>query len=251
MGKKFIVVGASSGIGKSLAEQLLSEGHHVALLARRDKILKEFASKFNTDPKNRIALTVKYDTTQFANAKTVFSRILKEFGTLDGIYYASGVMPSVGPDEFSTEKDISILNTNLLGAIAILNPAAEYFQSIGKGMIAGISSIAGDRGRRGAPVYNTSKSALNTYLEALRNRLAVKGVQVVTIKPGFVSTDMLKDAKVPDKGFLKPISPEVAAQTIIQKIASGSEEFYVPGRWAIVGLIIRNIPSFIFRKLNI
>lgn len=251
MRKKFIVVGASSGIGKALAEQLLSEGNQVALLARRDKILKEFATKFNTDPKNRLALIVKYDSTLFASAKTVFAKILKEFGSIDGIYYASGVMPAVAPDEFSTDKDLAMLNTNLLGAIAILNPAAEYFQSIGKGMIAGISSIAGDRGRRGAPVYNTSKSALNTYLEALRNRLAVKGVQIVTIKPGFVSTDMLKDAKVPDKGFLKPITPEAAAKIIIQKISSGSEEFYVPGRWALVGLIIRNIPSFIFRKLNI
>ncbi|WCL49086.1 SDR family NAD(P)-dependent oxidoreductase [Leptospira sp. GIMC2001] len=252
MGKKYIVVGASSGIGKAIAEQLLREGNQVALLARRDKILKQFADEFNTDSKNRNAITIKYDSNQFDKSGTIFNKIVKELGgDLDGIIYASGVMPAVGVDEYNTEKDLQMLNTNLLGAIAILNPAAEYFGKKGSGFIAGISSIAGDRGRRGNPVYNTSKAGLNTYLEALRNRLAVKGVQIVTIKPGFVSTDMLAGVKVPDKGFLKPITAEEAAATIIRRINSGSENFYVPAKWALVGLIIKNIPSFIFRKLNI
>jgi short-subunit dehydrogenase len=251
MRKKFIVVGASSGIGRAIAEELLKQGHQVALLARRDKVLKEFANTYNTDPKVRNAITVKYDSILFQNANLVFNKILKEMGEIDGIVYASGIMHNVESNEFNTEKDIQMLNTNLLGAVAILNPAANYFQSKKSGIIAGISSIAGDRGRRGAPVYNTSKAGLNTYLEALRNRLAVKGVQVVTIKPGFVSTDMLKDAKVPEKGLLKPITPQDAARFIIKKIESGAEEFYVPGIWALVGIIIRNIPSFIFRRLNL
>lgn len=251
MGKKYIVVGASSGIGKAIAENLLSKGNQVALLARREKVLKSFADRFNTVD-SKLALTIKYDSNQFDKSGSVFQKILKEFGNeLDGIIYSSGIMPSVEPDEFNTEKDLNMLNTNLLGAVAFINPAATYFQSKGSGFIAGISSVAGDRGRRGNPVYNASKGALNIYLEALRNRLSVKGVQVVTIKPGFVATDMLKDAKVPDKGFMKPISPEKAAEIILNNIAQGKEEFYVPARWRLVMFIIRNIPSFIFRKLNI
>jgi short-subunit dehydrogenase len=251
MGKKYIVIGASSGIGYAIAEKLLSEGNQVALLARRDKILKVFANRFNKDDKQP-ALTIKYDSNQFDKSGTVFKRILKEFNQeLDGIIYASGIMPKIEPDEFDTEKDLNMMNTNLLGAIAFINPAASYFQEKGSGFIAGISSVAGDRGRRGNPVYNASKGGLNIYLEALRNRLAVKGVQVVTIKPGFVATDMLKDAQVPDKGFLKPISVEKAAEIILKNIEKGKEEFYVPARWGLVMMIIRNIPSFIFRKLNI
>jgi short-subunit dehydrogenase len=251
MGKKYIVVGASSGIGKALAEKLLREGNQVALLARRDKILKEFATEFNKE-KSKNALTIKYDSNHFDKSGSVFSKILKEFdNSLDGIFYASGVMPKVEADEFNTEKDLQMMNTNLLGAIAILNPAAEYFSQKGTGFIAGISSVAGDRGRRGNPVYNASKAGLNFYLEALRNRLAVKGVQIVTIKPGFVATDMLKDAKVPDKGFLRPISAAKAADIILREIEKGKEEFYVPARWGFVMCIIRNIPSFIFRRLSI
>jgi short-subunit dehydrogenase len=251
MGKNYIVVGASSGIGKALAEKLLREGHKVALLARRDKILKEFATEFNQNGSTN-ALTIKYDSNHFDKSGIVFSKILKAFDNkLDGIIYASGVMPKVEPDEYNTEKDLIMMNTNLLGAIAILNPAAEYFSQKGSGFIAGISSVAGDRGRRGNPVYNASKAGLNYYLEALRNRLAVKGVHVVTIKPGFVATDMLKDADVPDKGFLKPISAEKAADAIITKINQGAEVFYVPARWRLVMFIIRSIPSFIFKNLNI
>jgi short-subunit dehydrogenase len=251
MGKNYIVVGASSGIGKALAAQLLRSGNQVALLARRDKILKEFANEFNKDG-NRPAITVKYDSNHFDKSGTVFKKILKEFGgEVHGVIYASGVMPAVGPDEFNTEKDLEMLNTNLLGAVAFLNSAAEYFQSKKSGLIVGISSVAGDRGRRGNPVYNASKGALSIYLEALRNRLSQFSVQVVTVKPGFVSTDMLKDAKVPTKGFLKPITPEKAASIILKNVESGKEEFYVPGRWALVMFIIRNIPSFIFKKLNV
>lgn len=251
MGKKYIVVGASSGIGKAIAERLLQEGHQVALLARRDKILKEFAEKFNQGS-SKPALTIKYDANHFDKSGTIFKKILKEFnGELDGIFYASGIMHKVELDEFNTNKDLEMLNTNLLGAIAILNPAAEYFQSKGKGLIVGISSVAGDRGRKGNPCYNASKAGLNVYLEALRNRLSSKGVQVVTVKPGFVKTPMLDGVLVPEKGFLKPITPEKAVEIILKNIQKGKEVFYVPARWGLVMLIIRSIPSFIFKKLNI
>ncbi len=251
MGKNYIVVGASSGIGKALAEQLLQKGHRVALLARRDKVLQEFANKFNSGNESK-ALTIKYDSHHFDKSKDVFRKILNAFnGELDGILYAAGVMHSVGDQEYNTQKDLDMMNTNLLGAIAILNPAAEYFHSRSKGFIAAISSVAGDRGRKGNPAYNASKAGLNTYLEALRNRLGSKGIQVVTVKPGFVATDMLQGVKVPQKGFLKPIPPERAAKIILSKIEAGAEEFYVPARWGIVMFLIQKIPSFIFKRLNV
>ena len=97
------------------------------------------------------------------------------------------------------------------------------------------------------PVYCTSKAALNTYLEALRNRLAVKGVQVTTVKPGFVETDMVAGRS----GLLWMISPEEAADTIVRRVERGAESFYVPARWRLVGTIVRALPSFIFRRINI
>jgi short-subunit dehydrogenase len=107
--------------------------------------------------------------------------------------------------------------------------------------------VAGDRGRVINPVYNVSKAAFSTYLEALRNRLTRKGVHVLTIKPGFVDTDMLKDA--PRR--TGAISPEKAADLIWKAIKGRKQEVYVPGRWGLIMLVIRSIPSFIFRRLSL
>jgi short-subunit dehydrogenase len=139
-----------------------------------------------------------------------------------------------------------MIEVNILGAIAWLNQAAVRFDRAGHGHIVGISSIAGDRGRVGAPGYNTSKAALNTYLEALRNRLARRGVTVTTIKPGFVDTRLLANAP---KTFWV-ISPEDAAAQIYSAVRRKKGTVYVPRRWGLVGLIIRHIPSSIFKWMN-
>ena len=111
------------------------------------------------------------------------------------LIYAAGVMPEVVEGEYDFAKDRSMIEVNLLGAMAWMNPAAAFFEAQRRGTIAGISSIAGERGRRGNPGYCTSKAALSTYLESLRNRLSRYGVNVVTIKPGFVDTAMTRGKK--------------------------------------------------------
>ncbi|TGN19448.1 SDR family NAD(P)-dependent oxidoreductase [Leptospira idonii] len=251
MGKKIIVVGASSGIGKAIAELELKNGSEVVLIARREKELKAIVSQWNAKGKSKPAFAVPFDVTNFSQAEKTFEKAVKELGGLDEIYFASGLMPEVSPNEYNTAKDISMLNVNTLGAVAILNPAATFFTKQKSGKIIGISSIAGERGRKGNPVYNTSKAALNTYLEALRNRLSESNIQVTTIKPGFVKTEMTKGLPLPEKGLLKAISAEEAAEKIVKAVAQGKQETFVPGIWALVGLIIRNIPSFIFKKLSI
>src|SRR6185436_924287 len=107
-----------------------------------------------------------------------------------------------------------------------------------------ISSIAGERGRVKSPAYNTSKAALTTFLEALRNRLTRKGVHVLTVKPGFVETDMLKSAT----GTFWVITPEQAAEDIWQAIHHRRQTIFTPGRWMLVALVLRHIPSVIFRR---
>lgn len=247
MARKVIVVGASSGMGKELSLLHLEAGDRVAMVARREKILGKIAAPYLKDKKNTQAIVLKHDVSDPEKAGSVFSKAVKTLGGLDRIYFCAGVMPSVGPDEFDTKKDLDMLRTNLLGCVAWLNPAAELFQSQGEGEIVGISSIAGDRGRRGNPVYNTSKSGMNTYLEALRNRLGIKGVTVTTVKPGFIDTDMTKGLP----GLFWLISAREAAETIMKKVNRKKESFYVPARWAFVGLIIRMIPSFLFKRLSI
>lgn len=244
MNKKVIIVGASSGIGLEIAKEHVKKGSIVTLIARREDKLKSIASELDQGAKIH---TIKHDVTNFSEVESLFQKSVETMGGLDEIYYAAGVLEKVRINEFNTEKDLRTLNINTLGAFAWLNPAARYFQEQAKGKIIGISSIAGDRGRVGNPGYNTSKAALTTYLEALRNRLSKKGVQVLTVRPGFIDTDMTKGME----GLLWLISANRAAQIIVRAAESGKENIYVPARWRLVSWIIQSIPSFIFKKLSI
>ncbi len=236
--KKAIVVGASSGIGASIARQLLAEGAEVAIVGRRQAQLEEVsAGKMRT---------YAHDVENTVEIVPLWERIVADLGGVDTVVYAAGVMPSIDEHEYDFAKDQQMVAVNLLGAMAWLGLAAARFEAAKAGNVVGISSIAGERGRRGNPAYCTSKAALSTYLESLRNRCSRYGVNVVTVKPGFVDTAMTGGKKLP-----LIISPERAADESIALVKRGnSASGFVPGIWALIALVVRLLPSFVFRRLN-
>jgi len=244
--RRAIVVGASSGIGAALVGRLVASGAHVAALARRGDHLQTMRDDLTRLFPGADVLTYAHDVTDYDAVPALFDRVVRDLGGLDLIIYAAAVQFPVGLSEYDFRKDEDMLRTNLLGAVAWLNMAAARFERARAGHIVGISSIAGDRGRVGSPVYNTSKAGLDTYLEALRNRLTRHGVTVTTVKPGFVDTDLLKNAP---KTFWV-ISPDEAAALILDAVRARKQVVYVPGRWRVVGTAVRAMPSFIFRRLN-
>ena len=244
--QKAIVVGASSGIGEAMAKRLAAEGASVALVARRKEDLERVASDIEKAGKGKAFVHV-HDVTHFDEVPELFEKIVGELGGLDSLVYAAGVMPKIDESEYAFAKDRQMIEVNLLGAMAWMNPAAAKFEAQHAGTIVGISSIAGERGRRGNPGYCTSKAAFSTYLESLRNRLARYGVNVVTVKPGFVDTAMTAGVK----GLFWLIKPEQAAKTSLALAHRGSgAQGFVPWRWSLVAMVVRSIPSFIFRRLN-
>lgn len=243
--KTAIVVGASSGIGEHLVRQLAREGVTVAALARRASELDRVVKEAGADGA-RIR-PYAHDVTDYASVPGTFDRIRADLGDVDLVIYNAGVMPTVAEGEYNFDKDHAMIAVNLLGAMAWLNPVAAYMEARRAGTIVGISSVAGDRGRRGNPGYHTSKAGLTTYLEALRNRLARYGVTVVTVKPGPVATPMTKDlGKLP-----LLIQPEAAAAGILAHARAGSVEGYVPAAWWPIMTVIQAVPSFVFRRTNI
>ncbi|MCP4361089.1 MAG: SDR family NAD(P)-dependent oxidoreductase [Chloroflexi bacterium] len=243
---KAIVIGASSGIGAALVRELVRQGYTVAALARREVKLQELCTSVNTAVGQNKVISYVHNVTDYETIPGLFQTVVRDLGGLDLIVYVAGVQPVVGLDEYDFGKDAAMIKVNLLGAIAWLNQAAMRFEKAGGGHIVGVGSIAGDRGRVGSPVYNTSKAGLSTYLEALRNRLTRQGITVTTIKPGFVDTILLEN--VPKTFWV--ISPEEAAETIYKAVRKKKQTIYVPARWGLVGLIIRHIPSLIFRRLK-
>jgi short-subunit dehydrogenase len=246
--RQAIVVGASSGIGAAIAHQLAAAGTRVALVARRPAELEAVAraiAEATGDPTR--AVVFPHDVTAGGEVPELLQRICHAIGGLDLLVYAAGVMPRVGADEYDLEKDRAIIDVNVVGAMAWVNPVAERFARAGGGTIVGISSVAGDRGRRGNPAYLASKAALDTYLEAVRNRVARYGVRVVTVKPGPVDTPMTKGM---DKLPLL-VSPDAAATELLAGAARGAHTVYVPAKWRPIMFVIRHIPSFVFRRLDI
>lgn len=243
---KAVVVGASSGIGEAIAVQLAAAGTEVALVARRAAELDAVAARIRAA--GGTARVYAHDVTAFDAAAALFDRIRAEAGGLDLLVYAAAVMPKIAEHEYDNTKDRLMIDVNLTGAVVWCNLAAPHFESQGRGTIVGIGSIAGARGRRANPVYGTTKAALSTYLEALRNRCSRYGVNVVTAEPGFVDTAMTKGMK----GLLWLISADEAATRILALAKRGdSAASYVPRRWWIVATIIRLIPSFLFRRMSI
>lgn len=243
--KYAIVVGASSGIGEEVTYELARRGVSVALLGRRKEELQRVADAASKIGNGKHQIYT-HDVTDYSEIPELFQRITKDLGGLDLIVYSSGVMPKVGPDEYNFTKDKLMIDTNVNGAIAWLNEAAMRFQNVGGGSIVGISSIAGERGRRGIPAYYTSKAAFSTYLESLRNRLSQYGVKVTTIKPGVIDTPMTRGLNTAVAAY--PVAD--TAKQIVDAAAKGAIVKYVPSKFRIVSFILHLIPSFIFRRLN-
>ncbi len=245
--KNAVVIGASSGIGKAIAEELLKHNINVAVVARRMDKLQEIADRAKASNGSVRVLCYEHDVRNYAEVEPLFQTIAHDLGGLDLVVYASGVMPNITENEYTFSKDFEMMEVNIIGAIAWLNEAAKRFEQTKKGTIIGISSIAGERGRRGNPIYCTSKAALTTYLESLRNRLGRYGVKVVTIKPGFIDTDMTRGKP----GLFWLISAEQAAKESLRAAQHGRSSAFVPGKWWLVATIIKMIPSFLFRYLGV
>ncbi len=237
-----LIVGASSGVGAALARRLAREGYALGLIARRIDRLEVLRTELSSP-----AFVYQHDVLSTAEVPGVLDQVVHDLGGLDLFIYCAGLMFRNNPALYSADQDRLVLQVNLVGAAAWINPVAQYFQQRHQGHIVGIGSIAGERGRRGLPAYTASKAGLHTYLEGMRNRLWRDGVCVTTVKLGQVDTDMLKNA---DRRR-HPIAPDRAAELIWRAIERRKRVVYVPGWWALVGLAVRLMPSFLFRRLPI
>jgi len=241
-----IIVGASSGIGAALARRLAAEGFTVALLGRRAKLLTALCEEINAAAGEIRAISYVHDVTDYAAVPGLLKEITATLGGLDLFIYNTGILFPSGMKHYEFEKDRRVTEVNYLGALAWLNPVAAMFYHQKAGQIVGISSVAGERGRVGTPSYNASKAALTCYLESLRNRLTRRGVHVLTVKPGYVLTDMTAGRK----NLYFAISAERAASDIIKAIHHHRQVIYIASIWWLVMWVVRNIPSIIFRRLS-
>ncbi|MBL8111431.1 MAG: SDR family NAD(P)-dependent oxidoreductase [Acidobacteria bacterium] len=244
--KRIVLVGATDGLGKALAEYYAGQGCWVTILGRNpaklDALVADLRARFKTATVNGVPC----DLLNAAEREPAYRKAIEVTGHCDVFFYVAGLLrPSDGATN-RWEDDGPMVEVNFTAAVHLLGLAANDFRVARRGTIVGISSIAGDRGRKLNPAYGAAKAALTTFLEALRNRLAPFGVQVSTVKPGYLSTRMTAGKA----GVFWSAPAEVAARTIAERVAKGHEVFYVYRRWALVGLVLKLVPRFLFKRVG-
>ena len=170
----------------------------------------------------------------------------ERLGRIDVALIAHGVLGDQTAAEADFEVAAAILHTNFISTVSLLTWLGNYFQAQRAGTLAVVSSVAGDRGRKSNYVYGASKGALNIFLEGLRNRIDRDGVQVLTIKPGFVATPMT--AHVAHNALFA--TPDQVAVGILNAVERRRDVAYVPWFWAWIMLLVRAIPGSRFKKMN-
>lgn len=249
-----LIVGASSGMGAALARRLVARGWRVALVARRMEHLVALRDELNaahpgTGEGGPVALAYAHDVRAYDEAPALFARIAADLAPLRLVIYAAGILPDVTTGS-SFEDERATLEINTVGALRWLGLAADHLERAGGtagGMLVGISSVAGDRGRPGNGAYQASKAAFSSYLDSLRFRLKPKGVRVVTVRPGYVATPMIAGRATP-----KPltISTDAAADGILRAIERGTPVAYVPGYWRPIMWVVRHAPAALVARLR-
>ncbi len=239
-----LIIGAKSDIAKSLARKYAENGYDLYLAARNSSELKAFSKDINLRTQKE-AKCVDLDILDLESHEAFYVSLdEKPLGIISVAGYL-GDQDIAQSDFNETQK---IINTNYTGIVSLINIIADDFEKRKSGFIIGISSVAGDRGRKSNYIYGSAKAALTTYLSGLRNRLHEANVQVLTVKPGFVATKMTEDMDLPEK---LTAQPEEVANDIYRAQQKGKNILYTKWMWRWIMLIIKNIPEFQFKKMSI
>jgi short-subunit dehydrogenase len=244
--KSILVLGATSSIAMAVMRQLVSPSAHFFMVARSKDKLNAVAHDLLVRGAAQVDMLLA-DLDDTDAHPQMLDLAVSRLGSLDLTLLAHGVLgdqEAAERDYFTAER---ILVTNFLSAVSLLTWLANYCESQGRGTLAVISSVAGDRGRKSNYVYGASKGALNVFLSGLRNRCDRNGVHVLTIKPGFVATPMT--AHIPKNGLFA--TPERVAAGILQAVRQRKDVVYVPWFWRPIMTIIKAIPERLFKTRDL
>ena len=244
--QRVLIIGATSAIAEAAARQWAVRGDALFLVGRRAERLDMIAA----DLRVRGAASVNcfvMDACDHARHELMLDAADAAMGGVNVALIAHGSLPDQKACEGSVALALQEIDNNALSVIALATLLAHRFDAQGSGHLAVISSVAGDRGRQSNYVYGAAKGMVSLFLQGLRNRLSKRGVQVLTIKPGFVDTPMT--AAFP-KGALWA-KPEAIAHGILRAIDRRCDEVYLPGFWRLIMVVIRHIPERIFKKLSL
>lgn len=239
-----LIVGAGSDIARATARTYANNGYNIYLAARNTGAIEDFSKDLAIRSGNNVKC-IQLDILDYKSHQTFYEGLDEK---PEGVITAVGYLGDQNTAQNNFSESQKIIDTNLTGLVSLLNIVASDFEQRKNGFIIGISSVAGDRGRKKNYIYGAAKAGFTAYLSGLRNRLHNKNVNVLTVKPGFVNTQMTKGMDLPKKLTAQP--NEVAKQ-IYQAQQKRKNVIYIKGIWKWIMLIIKHIPEFQFKKMDI
>jgi short-subunit dehydrogenase len=243
---KSLIIGASAGLGRALAEELAKKGDELFLVASDARDLESLAK----DLQIRFGLKVSSKTINLNSfdAQLFASDVLKIMPELDNLFLIAGLYDVSSNN--SIEAAESLIDINFRSPVRIAEAFLSYFESRGQGNIVGAGSIAAIRPREAAPIYGAAKRALEFYVQALRHRFSklenCQRLYTQFYRLGYLDTQMTFGKKL----LFPALSPSKAAKIIVARLNTDVELEYLPSWWCVAALVYRCLPWFIFKHLK-
>lgn len=246
--KRIVVIGATSAIAEHCARLWVKDDNVVLTLVARDKAKAErVADDLRVRNTQSVINVLEADFIDPVGVARLVDAICAD-GVVNTVLIAHGSLP----DQTACQQDLAgcheALNVNGISPVLFAEAFSSHMEKNNQGTLAIIGSVAGDRGRKSNYVYGSAKGLITRYAQGLQHRLAGTGVKVVLIKPGPTDTPMTAHLKQ-QGGRLANV--EEVAGLIVNGLNKGRSVMYVPGKWAIIMMIIRHLPNFVFNKMDI
>jgi len=243
---KVVILGATQGMGQAIARRMAERGDAVYLLGRNAKELELCAKDVAARSGKSVAgygLCDLEDPASFAPALDAAQAVL---GGLDTVVVTAATFGTQEQFEADLNLTAKLFTVNLTNTILFCEQARTRLMASGGGTLCVFSSVAGERGRKPVLLYGAAKAGLTRYLEGLDHKFRLQGLKTVCVKPGFVKTGMTANLKAPPFAG----EPDQVAKIAIRAIDKGTPVVYAPPIWALVMLVIRNLPRAIMRRIG-
>ena len=247
-----IVIGATSEIAQAVARAFVRSGHSLLLVARDvERLSVNQTGESSNEPKVSV---FQCDLSNLQSIELTAEHVINELG--EDPYVLVAVGSDSGEEHSRTSPEIAshIIDVNFRNLVVLITPIAEALRQKKKGCIIIISSVSGDRGRQSNYIYGSAKAGLSTYAQGLRNRLFPSGVHVLTVKPGYVDTKMLRKTLGKDygrtPGFLIG-DPDRVGKQIYRAAIRRRNVVYVGPIWRLLMILIRAIPEELFKRIRL
>lgn len=241
---RVLIIGATSAIAEATARLYAERGAVLHLLGRNETALATIAADLRV--RGATGATIgPFEANNLDEHGKVLAEAMDDLGGVDVALVAFGTLADQERAEQEVEVALSAIHTNGVATVSVVMHLANHLERQGRGTLAVITSVAGDRGRRSNYIYGGAKRLVSTVLDGLRIRLESTGVAVVDIRPGFVDTPMTRD--IPKNAIWA--KPDAIGRRIVSAVDSEARVAYAPSFWAAIMATIRSLPYGIFKRL--